>query len=49
MFFIAYGWRFVKSHHYTGSIDGEALKIFIQDHFPSMLKNAPKPKCKISL
>ena len=46
---IAYGRGFIKCHHYTGSIDGEKCKIFIEEHFPSMLKISPNPKGKLFL
>ena len=41
------GWGFVKSHHYTRSIEGEIFKVIIQEHFLSMLKNSPKAKGKV--
>ena len=40
-------WGFIKSYHYTRSIDGEKISAFIQEHFPSTIENSSNPKVKI--
>ena len=48
MFFIAYGWGFMKLHHRTTSINGETIKTYIVQHFPSMLEIHPAQRLKYS-